>query len=361
MGIIRILLAVAVFLNHTGPIAGLKLTGGLVAVQTFYIISGFYMALILSEKYRGSGRYRLFVSNRFLKIFPIYWVILVLTTTISVAAYALARDPLFIWPYLTHQAATRGWPLSFLVATNLLIFGQDAVMFLKATEAGTLVFTRNFALATQPLSAYLLVPQAWTLGVELTFYLLAPFLILRSTRFLVIVALLSLLLRLYLYNVLGLTNDPWTYRFFPTELAFFVSGMLSYRLYARVRSKDLKHMPIAAWGAVTTWIVGFQFLPGDLTKWVYYLAVALLLPLVFVATKDRKWDRLVGEMSYPVYLSHMFVIGVTSWIAAKLGTRLPLAVPALVATLALSLVMVRWISQPLETFRQSRGILHHFR
>ena len=51
MGLIRTLLAISVVLAHSSPIFGIKLVGGQVAVQAFYMISGFYMTLVLNEKY----------------------------------------------------------------------------------------------------------------------------------------------------------------------------------------------------------------------------------------------------------------------------------------------------------------------
>ena len=64
MGLLRLLLAVSVVLVHTSGCFGLRPLGAAEAVQTFYIISGFYMAMILTEKYRGQGSYRLFLTNQ---------------------------------------------------------------------------------------------------------------------------------------------------------------------------------------------------------------------------------------------------------------------------------------------------------
>ena len=50
MGIIRFLLAISVVIAHTSSVYGFKLVGGQIAVQAFYMISGFYMTLILNEK-----------------------------------------------------------------------------------------------------------------------------------------------------------------------------------------------------------------------------------------------------------------------------------------------------------------------
>lgn len=54
-----------------------SLWGGKIAVELFYIISGFYIALILDNKYKDS--IRLFYTNRLLKIFPTYWFICALS------------------------------------------------------------------------------------------------------------------------------------------------------------------------------------------------------------------------------------------------------------------------------------------
>ncbi len=74
MGIVRTLLASAVVLVHSGSFFLYNITGGgQVAVQMFYIVSGFYMALVLTEKYAEAPVD--FYVNRALRLFPTYWVI----------------------------------------------------------------------------------------------------------------------------------------------------------------------------------------------------------------------------------------------------------------------------------------------
>ena len=51
MGILRTILALAVVVYHSYKLFGFRMCGGQVAVEAFYIISGFYMALVLNEKY----------------------------------------------------------------------------------------------------------------------------------------------------------------------------------------------------------------------------------------------------------------------------------------------------------------------
>src|SRR3979411_2191986 len=76
MGSLRFLLALSVACGHFGVPLGFPTSD--VAVQSFFVISGFYMALVLNEKY-GPGTYWLFLSNRLLRIWPAYFLILILS------------------------------------------------------------------------------------------------------------------------------------------------------------------------------------------------------------------------------------------------------------------------------------------
>src|SRR5262245_65499244 len=62
---------------------------GRMAVQCFYMISGFLISLVLSHKYDPStadGR-RLFYSNRALRIFVPYWSFCVMILAVHVVIY----------------------------------------------------------------------------------------------------------------------------------------------------------------------------------------------------------------------------------------------------------------------------------
>jgi peptidoglycan/LPS O-acetylase OafA/YrhL len=57
------------------------------------MISGFYMALVLNGRY-GTGSYSLFITNRPLRLFPVYWVLVIPTFAVSVATYFAIGTPL---------------------------------------------------------------------------------------------------------------------------------------------------------------------------------------------------------------------------------------------------------------------------
>jgi len=151
------------------------------------------------------------------------------------------------------------------------------------------------------------LPQAWTLGAELTFYLFAPFL-LRSLRASLAVLLVSLAVRAVLVATIGHV-DAWTYHFLPATACFFLLGhfaQLAGRRFEVVRRGEFGAVMLAV--AV---VVSLRFYPqfDDPAFWVATLAFAAALPGVFHATKDSHWLNALGDLSYPVYLTHLFVIG----------------------------------------------------
>src|SRR5258708_13406349 len=83
---------------------------GRMAVQCFYMISGFLISLVLSQKYDPStaeGR-RLFYSNRALRIFVPYWSFCVMILRLHTIIYftlsiRFGADPALMqhWPEMT--------------------------------------------------------------------------------------------------------------------------------------------------------------------------------------------------------------------------------------------------------------------
>ena len=77
MGLMRFLLAMAVVIAHTGAITvNFALIPANLAVEVFFAISGFYMSLIVTGKYRDRTT---FYINRFLRLYPVYLIVSVAT------------------------------------------------------------------------------------------------------------------------------------------------------------------------------------------------------------------------------------------------------------------------------------------
>ncbi|MBO0938947.1 acyltransferase [Fibrella sp. HMF5335] len=358
----RFLLAIAVLAGHSSNNSAFQFMTGQTAVQTFYIISGFYMSLILNEKYVNQpNAYSLFLTNRLLRLFPIYWVVL-----LGVASFSVA------FSYISHSHSRLAFdvystvnftPFTFcyLVITNLFLLGQDAVMFMGINpETGTFFFTSDFWQTKPELHHFLLIPQAWTLALELLFYFVAPLLVRRSTRIIILFIVLSLVIRIFLYNQLSLTKDPWTYRFFPSEIMFFLLGTLAYKSYRQIRHKLLPvYIQIAIFCIVILTTVFYGLLPsGKLTvmpfsyrEIVYFSLIFVSLPYLFKISNQYSFDNQIGELSYPIYISHMFVIlfvqkAMTPFFNQEWFVAL--------VTIIFSYFLNRFVAAPIEKFRQRR-------
>lgn len=366
MGIFRLLLAVAVVVAHSEDIFGLHFTGGLVAVETFFIISGFYMSMILDKKYVGKGSYTLFLSNRFLRLYPIYWVVLILTISASIFSLQFTGDGYKLTSYIEYFDALEAETFLFLVFTNIALFGQDIIMFLGLNpNTGVMYYTSNFTQSSPMLYTFLFVPQAWTLGIELMFYLIAPFLVKRSNLIIISLILLSVAVRIYTYSI-GYTNDPWTYRFFPSELALFLLGTISYRLYCIRKVREYKIFnfnpaPIIL-SLVLMIVIFYQFIPkhiyfvgfGNTVKWIFYGFVCLSIPFIFNYSKSSKIDARIGELSYPVYISHILIIACLAPLIARTGLSEYKGELAVVFTIIASYILVRLVADPIEKIRKAR-------
>ncbi len=354
MGLLRVFLAIVVVINHTGPLFGLVFTDAYIAVKIFFIISGFYMALILNEKYTGPGSCRLFFTNRFLRLYPTYWIVVLLSVGASMAFRHYLDYTLVLGPWLTNAHKLTTSSILAFVGANAAIFGQDFLFFTSLSPTtGNLVLDANSMAAIQPAWFYLAAPQAWTLSVELTFYLLAPFVIRRGIGTLSLLIAASLAVRAAIWMA-KLPLDPWCQRFTPAELGFFLLGGVCYHIY--VRLKTLRPRP-AVLRAVTfpylAFLLLYQFIPGQFSipkDYATYLATVIALPFLFYHTRSVKWDRRIGELSYPIYISHWLVIMLMRYFFSQAW------IPAmsLVGTLALSVLITVFINNPIERYRQKR-------
>lgn len=356
MGILRLLLALSVVATHAGPIIGTTFVGGQVAVEAFYIISGFYMTLILNEKYIDiNNSYRLFISNRLLKLYPIYWAIVTLILLLSLGsliANSFAGKLHSYFDYYHQYGNMSFFSISYLVITNLALVGQDAIMFLGIdTQTGQFFFTSDFSKTQPQLTSFLLVPQAWTLGIEIIFYLIAPFIVRRN--FMIFIVLVASFLVKMVLPQFGLDHDPWTYRFFPAELMFFLLGSVSYKLY-RLKKKWRfdKLISVVALTVISLLILFYDFWHFSDKYPFFFILLTLSIPLIFSFTKNLKWDTRLGDLSYPIYISHMLVFyAVMNDHFPKLISR---GTTLAICSILFSLLLNKYISSPVEKFRQSR-------
>jgi peptidoglycan/LPS O-acetylase OafA/YrhL len=289
------------------------------------------MAMVLSSSKYGSKRQ--FYASRFLRVFLPYWIVLVATCAWSVLSGVLFNQWLVLKPFLSHPMAHNGAAgLIFASLTNFTLFGQDWVMFLAHDHGGHLGITEYYRTNASPLYQYLLVPQCWSVGLELVFYALAPFLNRLKSAMLILLAISSYAARGFAYWHFHAYHDPWDYRFFPFELSQFLFGMLGYRLYAKLPPIS----PAAAVTGIWRYLIGaaivlaalYAHLKASLLVFKitgYHIGIlgtfpiwALIIPVLFYFFGANKYDRYVGELSYPLYLLHYIVV--ESFVALLPGT-----------------------------------------
>lgn len=339
MGFLRTILALIVCLIHAGGIEGYVPMYGDVAVQGFYVVSGFYIAMVFSEKYAHLRHgIAVFWVNRYLRLAPAYVIV-------SVIAYlAIGRFAL---------GGLDMGDRALILLSQFTMIGQDIFMFLGFEPgSGRWFLTPDFhALTPAQIPAYrmMMIPQGWSIGVELWFYALAPFLVLRRTGTLVTIIAAALLLRLAAGSALGLDGDPWNYRFFPFELGTFLLGVLSYRAWRERPERGSSTTGFSALAGLLLLIVFYHYLPvGAFEKrWLFLLLMAFSLPRIFEATRHSRLDRRIGDLSYPLYIVHLLCFTLLGPLLAG-----PWQVPLLIASaLACSIILAAAVERPGERLR----------
>ena len=187
---------------------------------------------------------------------------------------------------------------------NFVILGGEWVSLVTVTDSGLTLISR---LSEDDQKNYLLIPQAWTLSLELMFYSVIPFLVGRL-RLLVFLIGCSVFIRAYLYyNGYG-QYPAWDTRFIGNELAIFLIGALSFLIWDRYRFAVFSHKKfvVALIAIVLVFLSNLHqtLLVGVITLGVIFMA----LPTLLEFQSQCRIDRLIGSLSYPIYLGHMIVI-----------------------------------------------------
>jgi peptidoglycan/LPS O-acetylase OafA/YrhL len=341
MGILRLLLAMSVVAGHAEAFfRRFFFINAKAAVLCFFVISGFYMALVLNEKYDSRIT---FLVNRWLRIYCPY---IVVTLLFGAYLYAAGRFKL-------------DWATA---ALNIGLLGQDVVRMLHWHPIP--VTQDRLGVDT------IVIPQAWTLAVELQLYVVAAiFFPLRHGCWWVLG--LGVAGRLGAWHF-GYAAPPYEIMLVANVLLLFAFGGLSYLIYRRIRTEPFKANLAIAAGIIAVLALYLNHFDGftgqvilingiaharipypeaDLFAWKIlplYGLTAALVPFLFAVTKDLKADKLLGELSYPVYLCHIVVIDT----AQRAGVD-PFVqrwvVP--IATLAVAVLIYVVVDRPLDAIR----------
>jgi len=287
MGILRLFLALCVATSHYRVIVlgqygsserdapfAIYSTLGLDAghaVFIFYMVSGFLISYALEKKYKNKTLR--FYGARIKRLYPLYLCLAAVTifiTKINLSYFDLKN----LWPF------------------GLGLLGGDWVLVFKNYPKD---FWSHYPPQLNP---------AWSLSVEAAFYLIAPFL-LRAKKACLLVFIFSVLARwLCLRFDAGLLSYHW----FPASLCFFLAGHYSWELFKKRKLNDGFYYCLIPTFFVLTWL-GVPKTPFDNLYFYGYLTCIFLgLPVLFEKTKGSGWINFLGNLSYPMYLSHIIVL-----------------------------------------------------
>ena len=334
MGAWRLILAWLVVVDHTPALREIShIEIGEVAVCTFFFVSGFLMPLTFATHYQGygflAGTWKFYV-NRFLRIYPIYWLSLAVTL-LCVLIYG---------PTLMEHARTLAdlsRPGTYL--SNVLLLGLNQTRF----WGGDFRFN----------------PPAWTLDVELQYYLLVPFILFMARRSWSAIVLVAIgIASVYLFcrppQLLDLERWllPWA--------CFFLLG---YAFYLSPRMQALASRKLLIIPSVVAALV-FASLSSrlGLTILLHTLAFIGVSAYLLVLQQGRKFgrlDRLLGDLSYPTYVLHWICIQlIVLWLGNSLNGLAPymrfstqVALSILLSTLV-AYGALRLIGDPIESIRR---------
>lgn len=308
MGILRLFLVLIVVIYHARRLTPLPtvpfipIPDGHEALWLFFTMSGFYMALILNEKY-PAGRNFLFYANRWLRIWPMYvaalaFVALFILKTGVVCAMTCAEAPYLL--QLLQQIPT-GWLIGIILA-NLFMVGLDAQWAVTFAPQASYAPYPNM---NGPL--FTLINPAWSLAIEMVFYLLAPFIV-RSLPITLAVFAASLGIHVYF----GPAQHYYIFFFAPAVYLFFMAGALCYQL-SKFRPDWFKQRrwQYAAFAfCFALWQISHLMPQTDpahpigLHSYLKIIGFLPVIPVLFHLTARSKLDRFCADVSYPIFILH---------------------------------------------------------
>jgi peptidoglycan/LPS O-acetylase OafA/YrhL len=339
----RFFLASIVVLTHLYPTASRIL--GYQAVIAFFVLSGYLMTLVLSEKYGFSkeGMIR-FCVNRFLRIYPLYWV-----TAAAAVALLVAFQPTNV--HAAHFALPQRLIHWF---ANGVIIGMDASFKFPC-----------------------LVINSWTLHVELLYYAALMLYFARSIRTALLLLIIGAVLNGWYLFSLDFTNHlQFLSRCYGNPLAAALPFGIGASIYhLRCRWKVIHSFSVKPRGLMIGWgflLLFFAIANGAEILWrstplfavllyaTNIVSVAAIVLLCNVRVKQpmlKRTDALLGALSYPIYLIHPVIkFAVLAMANQKQQCNTLWGFCAIYAVVLLCAWGLHWIvERPLEKLKMPTG------
>jgi exopolysaccharide production protein ExoZ len=182
---------------------------GVFGIDLFFVISGFILSLTVLKERKTPGllAVREFMKRRFLRIYPIYWLICIATLT------RLA---------FSHHLFDHNWAPAFFLFPELHYPGQT-----------------------------LILGCSWTMNFEIFFYFLLGLMLLKTIKWAVQLLIILLITATAVGSIVGIRH-PVAIVIANPILLEFVFGAIIALLYARLRRRRVAGIAAAAIGVMAT-------------------------------------------------------------------------------------------------------------
>jgi peptidoglycan/LPS O-acetylase OafA/YrhL len=321
-GTFRYILAALVLMGHV--FAYRPVNVGVAAVVNFFVVSGYVMTLLIRNNYPRLGKPTLyFYADRFLRIFPQY-LLYVLITQICL---------LYI-------------PFAFF---SLFFRGEFSPGFFLLN---VLIVPVNYFFVSPAFYTRLLVPPAWSLGLEEQFYWLFPPLVFKPW----IGRALTLLSAIVFATAVGdfINGEIWGFRLLPGVLFMFMMGK-NLADFNATRSKEALWTSVALYLFCVVMLVCVSFQWEPLEGYVIHELIGLVAgyPVIALLSKlpRRKWDESIGHCSYGVFLNHVLIVNLMAHFRFFMGDLHEIAAVALVLSTVASFASYHLVEKFVSRFR----------
>ncbi len=329
---LRGIAAIAVVIFHCYEILAPDLSAnpiahGFLAVDFFFCLSGFVIGYAYDDRIYKIGVKKFFI-NRLIRLQPL----VVLGTLLGLAGWFL--DP-------------------FIQASPLQEFGTAKVLF---------AFVCSILLLPSPVlgrygNVFPLNAPAWSLSMEYFVNLVYAFVLVRVRKKLLVVFLFIATASLTWVawsrgNILGGWNDITFADGYARVLFSFIAGLVIYRFNLRIKN----NLHLLLYMVLLTVVFVTPHFEGD--WYMELLMVVLVFPVLVmlgsgVAVKGRiaQLCSILGNLSYPLYMTHYWMIWILgSYAATDPGQRnLYLFAGAIfVATIILAWIVLKFFDEPLR-------------
>lgn len=317
---------------------------GKYAVQLSLILSGFYMEMVY-PKYKNAIS---FYFSRIIRIFPCYWL------NLFANYYLNNKNFLKLIPQFPNIYNIR--TKSLIRFTDFFLIFKDLLFFLYQDNNGKIHFI-NVKARQHSLANHIINFPSWSMGMEISWYLLLPLFSKFNNVSLFFIFFLSFSKRSYDYTFKNRNVDAYHIHFFPYELALFIIGQLEYRLYTKYFIHSFKKIgkSLIPTLFISIFLVYYDFTFNYLGQYFILVLFILFLPYLFFVSADSKLDRWFGERIYFMYIWHYLVQNILNkYIKPKLSYLSDFLIIQFLLCFILSIFFEKFIQSPINKLFKPR-------